>query len=168
MSISLKRYSKIISQSGLITAAELKAFTRTLAPDKQPQTAKDLACALVRSGKLTRFQAATLYEERETRLVLGNYVILDQIGAGGMGQVFKALHRRMQREVALKILLTRFKPSNEAVRRFQREVRTAAALTHPNIVTAYDADEADGTHFLVMEYVAGPNLAEVLRDSGPL
>ncbi len=84
-------------------------------------------------------------------MILGGYTILDRIGAGGMGQVFKALHRRMERTVAIKMLPPTMTKDAAALARFQREVVAAAKLNHSNIVTAYDADQANGIHFLVMD-----------------
>jgi serine/threonine protein kinase len=101
-------------------------------------------------------------------LVLGEYEILDVIGFGGMGQVFRAVHRRMDRVVALKVLSQQTTASLDALQRFQREVKAGAKLTHPNIVTAYDAGEHDGVHYLVMEYIEGITLARRVRGYGPL
>src|SRR6185295_7230776 len=101
-------------------------------------------------------------------VTLGNYVILDNLGQGGMGTVFRAEHRRMLREVALKVLSPEVLKAPQSVQRFHREVRVAAKLTHPNIVTAYDADEEQGVHFLVMEIVEGTNLSSLVRRDGPL
>ncbi|MBY0522582.1 MAG: SUMF1/EgtB/PvdO family nonheme iron enzyme [Gemmataceae bacterium] len=106
--------------------------------------------------------------EPHAGLVLGNYTLLEPIGAGGMGRVFKAYHRRMKRVVALKLLAPELLRSEAARLRFQREVEAAARLTHPNIVAAHDADEAEGRHFLVMEYVEGRTLADVVKQEGPL
>src|SRR5205807_2467914 len=89
-------------------------------------------------------------------------------GQGGMGQVLKAEHRRMKRTVALKILATKAMSDPDAVRRFQREVQAAARLIHSNIVTAFDANESDGVHFLVMEYVEGNDLSSIVSDHGAL
>ena len=83
--------------------------------------------------------------------VLGDYVLLGKIGAGGMGKVFKARHRRMDRIVALKVLPPNMMKHPEAVQRFRQEVKAAAQLFHPNIVTAFDAGEQSGVHFLVIE-----------------
>jgi hypothetical protein len=99
---------------------------------------------------------------------LGNYTVQQCIGRGGMGAVFCAMHRRMNRVVALKVLPPELTEKPDAVGRFQREVETAAQLVHPRIVTAYDADEAHGIHFLVMEYVPGTNLADHVARHGPL
>ncbi|MCH7728223.1 MAG: SUMF1/EgtB/PvdO family nonheme iron enzyme, partial [Planctomycetes bacterium] len=100
--------------------------------------------------------------------VLGNYVLDEQIGAGGMGRVFKARHQRMKRDVAIKVLAPWLLPSKAARDRFQREVEAAGQLNHPNIVSAYDADEANGQVFLAMEFVDGDNLSELVKAEGPL
>jgi len=112
------------------------------APDAQPQDASD-----------------------PTPQTLGEYTILERLGAGGAGQVFKAIHRRMERTVVLKLLP---KSSPEAMARFQEEVKAAAKLVHPNIVTAYDAGESDGVPFLVMEFTEGVDLHRHVSKHGPL
>src|SRR6185295_3637604 len=89
-------------------------------------------------------------------------------GAGGMGQVFKAEHRRMKRVVAIKMLPPAMTKDAAAIKRFQREVEAAAKLSHPNIVAAHDADECRGMHYLVMEYVEGRDLSAMVKDGGPL
>ena len=97
--------------------------------------------------------------------IVGEYIVLEQIGAGGGGHVYRAEHRRMERIVALKLLP---KSTPAAVKRFHQEVKAAAKLIHPNIVTAFDAGEQDGMPYLVMEYVTGKSLAQVVEDNGPL
>jgi serine/threonine protein kinase len=96
------------------------------------------------------------------------YEIVSLIGKGGMGDVYKAKHRVMERIVALKIIKRLLVRKPEAIDRFHREVKTAARLSHPNIVTAYDAEQAGDLHFLVMEYVDGIDLARMLHDGGKL
>ncbi len=100
--------------------------------------------------------------------VLGNYELLVPIGAGGMGRVYKARHRRMNRIVALKVLAPELLHSADARVRFQREVEAAARVTSPHVVAAYDADEANGRDFLVMEFVEGDNLSDLVKREGPL
>lgn len=168
MALALRRYRKLLLASGLLDAAELRAFERSLPAAERPSSPIDLSQALVAAGKLTVFQAAEIDAGRASTLVLGNYVLLDRIGAGGMGQVFKAWHRRMQRTVAVKMLPDRAAAGENSIARFRREILSAAQLTHPNIVAAYDADEAQKIHFLVMEFVDGPNLSDVVRQQGPL
>lgn len=91
-----------------------------------------------------------------------------KIGSGGMGSVFKALHRRMERIVALKLLPRAALGSPESLQRFQQEVSSASRLTHPNIVTAFDAGESDGIPFLAMELVDGMDLNRLVQEQGPL
>ncbi len=129
---------------------------------------RELAEQLVREGKLTRYQAEAILSRRFDDLLMGNYEILDRLGAGGMGTVFKARHRRMKRVVAIKVLTPEVAKSEAFVQRFQREVETIARLTHPNIVMAFDADEAKGGPFLVMEFVNGRDLATEVATGGPL
>ena len=85
-----------------------------------------------------------------------------------MGRVYKAVHQTMGRFVALKVLAPALTQTERARELFQREVRAAAELNHPNIVTAYDANLAGDRCFLVMEFVDGPNLSQLVREQGPL
>lgn len=99
--------------------------------------------------------------------VLGDYVLLGKIGAGGMGRVFKARHRHMERLVAVKVLAPGALRDPDRVRRFHREMKAAASLFHRNIVTAFDAREEGGINYLVMEYVEGLSLNRVVEQHGP-
>src|SRR5262245_61975387 len=96
------------------------------------------------------------------------YRIEKLLGAGGMGAVYRAYHRVMERPVALKIISQSLTTKPGMVERFAREAKAAARLSHPNIVTAFDAEEAGGTHFLVMEHVEGTDLSRYVRECGPL
>ena len=96
------------------------------------------------------------------------YRVVRLLGAGGMGAVYEAEHRVMQRLVALKVIKRAYTASAAALERFRREVRAAARLSHPNIVTTYDAEDAGETHFLVMEYVEGVSLGRLVKEGGPL
>ncbi|MCA9176198.1 MAG: serine/threonine protein kinase [Planctomycetales bacterium] len=96
------------------------------------------------------------------------YEVLELVGKGGMGDVYRARHRLMDRTVALKIIKPELMRKADAVDRFHREVKAAAKLTHPNIVTAFDAEQAGDVHFLVMEYVDGVDLAHVAHERGAL
>src|SRR5207245_11347634 len=98
----------------------------------------------------------------------GQYRILDGLGQGGMGRVFKAEHLPMGRTVAIKVLAPQHTKTEKARQLFMREVRAAGKLMHANIVTAHDANEADGRHYLVMEYIDGPNLEQLVHERGPL
>jgi len=165
---SLEQFTESLVESGLMIAEEIDTLMGQLPESEKPRTAKDLARLLCRRRMLTDFQARAAYLGKTKGLVLGNYVVLDAIGRGGMGRVYKAIHRRMRRTVALKVLHSAVISSKEAADRFQREVEAAAKLVHPNIVTAFDADEADGICFLAMQHVAGENLSDLVRKSGML
>jgi serine/threonine protein kinase len=165
MAVGLEEFVKQLADSGVIAPGKLEGF---VPPKAQPKDAQELARQLVQSKQLTKFQVQEIYQGRAKTLILGNYTILDKIGAGGMGQVFKAEHRRMKRVVAIKTLPKAFLKDAAAVARFQREVEAAAKLSHPNIVAAFDADEAGGVNFLVMEYVAGSDLSALVKKCGPL
>ncbi|MCG6157481.1 serine/threonine protein kinase [Rubinisphaera margarita] len=124
--------------------------------------------SLVKAKELTRFQAMRLYSGKGDSLLLGNYVLVDKIGAGGMGDVYLAEHRRMKRRVALKVLSSKYTENEQMQQRFRREIVAVGRLSHPHIVTAFDADESEGTHFLVMEYIPGEDLGAYVKTHGPL
>jgi WD40 repeat protein/tRNA A-37 threonylcarbamoyl transferase component Bud32 len=96
------------------------------------------------------------------------YEIIQLLGRGGMGAVYLARHKVMDRTVALKAISPQYLDNPQAVARFRREVQSAAKLAHPHIVTAHDAEQAGDLHFLVMEYVEGTDLARLLKQRGPL
>ncbi len=99
---------------------------------------------------------------------LGPYVLLERLGEGGMGEVFKARHAKLDRIVAIKLIRTDHLPTKSAVRRFVRELRAVARLDHPLIVRAFDAGSDDGKHYLAMEYVEGEDLSRTVASHGPL
>jgi serine/threonine protein kinase len=169
MAVGIDQFIRRILESSVLSQDEITSLWATLPAEKQPADGEALARMLVKEKKLTKYQAEQIYAGKGKHLVLGNYVILDKIGAGGMGQVFKARHKRMNRLVAIKLLPPELNKDETTIQRFHREVQAAAKLTHPNIVIAYDADEAPGgVHFLVMEYVAGKDLAHLLAQENIL
>jgi serine/threonine protein kinase len=150
----------------LLEPQQLDELTSDLgAHASDPRT---LARDLIQRGWLTAFQANLLLQGRGQELLLGSYVLLERIGAGGMGQVFKAKNWKLGRIVALKVIKKERLANEDAVRRFHREIRAAAQLSHPHIVMAYDADEVHGTHFFAMEYVEGTDLAKLVKQHGPI
>ena len=168
MTVSLEQFARQLAQSGLMSAAEVASFQESLPPENWPKDGQQLAQALVRQGKLTRYQAQLIYGGRTQGLVFGEYVVLDKLGEGGMGVVLKAEHRRMKRLVAVKMIAKKEIGAPDAIKRFHREVEAAAKLNHPNIVQAHDASEHDGIHYLVMEFVEGKDLAALVKERGPL
>jgi WD40 repeat protein/serine/threonine protein kinase len=151
-----------------MSAEEIVTFQESLPPESCPRDGQGLAGQLVDAGKLTEYQAEEICRGETRNLVFGEYTVLERIGAGGMGQVLKARHRRMKRTVALKVLAPQFVDSADAVKRFHHEVEAAARLIHPNIVTAFDAGEHSGMHYLVMEYVEGQDLGNIVKEQGLL
>lgn len=127
-----------------------------------------VAKALVANRVLTEYQAEAVTAGRSADLVYGEYLVLDQLGKGGMGQVFLARHRLLNSTVALKTLRFGAVSSlDDASKRFLREVRASARLKHPNIVQTIDAGEKDGRMFLVMEHIEGKNLEQLQKEKGP-
>jgi hypothetical protein len=98
---------------------------------------------------------------------LGSYEIVAPLGAGGMGDVYRARDVRLDRSVAIKILPAEFSADRDRLRRFEQETRSASALNHPNIVTVYELGQDGSSHYLAMELVEGKTLRELLA-SGPL
>lgn len=123
---------------------------------------------LEKRGWLTAYQAEQLRKNRVKQIVFGAYILLEPLGRGGMGQVFRARHRVMKRVVALKIIRRGHLPHGEAVQRFTQEIEAAAKLSHPNIVTSHDAGRAGDFHFFVMELIDGAGLDTLLREQGRL
>ncbi len=150
----------------LLETAQLDEVERTLAP--QFPEPKPLAKDLLKRGWLTPFQVNQLFNGRGKSLLLGSYIIIERLGGGGMGEVFKARNWKMGTTVALKIIRKDRISDTTALERFHREIRAAAKLAHPNIVRAFDADEVGGTHLFVMEYVEGTDLAKLIKVHGPL
>ncbi len=134
-----------------------------------PQTDDELQRALNKVQSLEALAEHPTSEVSADRSpVLRDYRLLEPLGSGGMGQVFKAVHTRLDRLVAVKLLPARRLGDDQAVARFQREMRVIGQLSHPAIVQATDAGEVDGTHFLVMEYVEGCDLNTLAKVCGPL
>lgn len=168
MPISVDHFVRHLVDSGLMPAAEVDAFLEKLPPDRKPRNGEELAKELHRQRRLTKYQARAVYYGETRKLRFGEYRILDRIGSGSMGEVFKAEHSRMRRVVALKVLRADNPYGERAVLRFQREVQVAARLEHPNVVGAHDAGEVNGQPFLVLQYVDGRNLDSLVKEQGPL
>ena len=161
--VSLREMLASVSLVEPERTAEFEQVTR-----EASSTPDEICRNLLGRGLITEFQAQMLGGGRGGELLLGDYLLLDLLGEGGMGQVFKARHKIMNRVVALKVIRkARFRNAN-AVLRFQREIHAAALLAHPNIVMAFDAAQVGDVHFLVMEYVEGVDLAKLLRKRGQL
>lgn len=165
--VTVDEFVQAVTESGVLSDADLWNLRQEVASDRHPR-ATSLAAELVAKGLLTLYQAKVILERGDSPLLLDRYVILDSIGAGGMGIVFKALQRSLERIVAVKVLPRHAVDSPEKVQRFQREMRAVAKISHPNVVQAFDAHESNGVYFFAMEYVSGNDLAELVLDQGPL
>lgn len=155
-------------ESGILAADEADHVFAKLRAEDQQVSSDAIAEELLKEGKLTSYQVESIQQGSASQLVFGEYLILDELGRGGMGVVYKALHRRMQREVALKVLTDDALKRPQGFERFQREVRAAARLVHPNVVTCHDAGEDGGVEYLVMEFVEGEDLHHAVRADGPM
>jgi serine/threonine protein kinase len=155
-----------IKAARILTPAQLEAATTSLLP--RYADPRHLARELMQRGWLTAFQVNQLFRGEGKDLILGQYLLLERLGEGAMGLVYKARHTTMGRLAALKVIRKERLAHPKAVRRFQREIRTAAQLSHPNVVIAYDASQVNGIHYIAMEYVEGMDLARVVKMRGVL
>jgi serine/threonine-protein kinase len=152
-----------LQASGVLSDEQFQDAVTRLSTDAR--TDRDAAAALVAAGVLTRFQAERLLTGRSGGFVLGPYVILEPITRGPGGRVYKALHRAMNRSVAVRVLPTGRTHDPAAL---LAEARSAARLAHPNVVTVLDVGEYGGRSVLVLEHVEGETADAAIRRSGPL
>jgi serine/threonine protein kinase len=153
-----------LRMSGLLSTEQL---------DQVNEAATDLDLTalsqeLLESGWLTRYQLKRIQDGQPRGLILGPYRILDFLGQGGFGTVYKALHGLTDRVVALKTIASSCLTDADGRKLFLREVVIATRLNHPNIALAYDANETDGTLWFAMEHVTGPDLHTFVSDHNPL
>jgi serine/threonine-protein kinase len=127
-----------------------------------------VASRLVEAGLVTRWQADRLLEGRYKGFFLGKYKLLGHLGTGGMSMVYLAEHALMHRRVAIKVLPKQRVNDSSYLARFRREAEAIAALDHRNIVRAYDIDNVNDVHYMVMEYVEGRDLQALVSDEGVL
>jgi serine/threonine protein kinase len=158
---SAEEFLQTLHASGLLPPETVA----TLTSRPMPQDPRAWASELIERGLLTGYQAEQLLAGNAS-LILGQYRVLDSLGSGGMGRVYKAEHILMRRLVALKVVGSAH--DSDRLHAFLREIEAAARLSHPNIVAAYDAGVANGMRFLVMEYVDGVDLDRLVRAVGPL
>jgi serine/threonine protein kinase len=148
----------------LLAPEHLDAVAELSAVSDPEQQAREL----VRRGWLTGYQVNELFRGRGDKLLLGSYVLLEKLGEGGMRAVFKAHNWKLGQLVALKLIRKERINNEQVLRRFEREIRAAALLDHPNVVRALDAVEIDGTLAFVMEHVEGIDLGRMVQKKGPL
>jgi eukaryotic-like serine/threonine-protein kinase len=166
---SVEELLQLIRKSGMVEEAKLNTYLhrrqagRGLAAD--PREAAD---AMIADGLITNFQAEQFMLGKWRGFSVGKYKLLERVGVGGMGQVFLCEHMFMKRRVAVKVLPPSKAEQPAALGRFYREARAAGSLQHPNIVKTHDIDQDGNLHFIVMEYVDGSNLLDVVKKFGPM
>lgn len=157
----------VIRDSGIMSEKQIAELRAKVVRGEYPMDSMELAERLVRDQVITAYQAKRFLGNRSHGLIVGRYVILDRIGSGSMGRVYKAHHAMMDRVVALKIISPEIASNERVVARFQREMKLVGRLDHPNVVRAFDADQAQRVLYIVMEYVPGYSLGERLK-KGPI
>jgi serine/threonine protein kinase len=167
---SVEELLQLIRKSGMVDEQKLSGYLqrRTLGRGPLPADAREAADVLVHDGVLTNFQAEQFLLGKWRGFTIGKYKLLERVGVGGMGQVFLCEHMFMKRRVAVKVLPPAKAEQPAALGRFYREARAAGSLDHPNIVRTHDIDQDGNLHFIVMEYVDGSNLLEMVKKFGPM
>ena len=160
----------LIRRSGVVDESKLRSHIQKLTesarlPADPAEARRDFSSATASSPTS---RPSNSFRANGSGSAIGKYKVLERLGAGGMGQVFLCEHKLMRRRVAVKVLPTAKADDPSSLERFYREARAVAALDHPNIVRAYDIDQDDNLHFLVMEYVDGTNLQDLVKKFGPL
>jgi serine/threonine-protein kinase len=163
--VSLENLADLLDEVRLLQPGQLQEVRGDL--QAQFPNPTNLCQELFRRGWLTAFQRDLLLDGDGRDLAFGPYILLDRLGEGGMGEVFKARHQLMNRDVALKVMRSGCLTSADE-RRFVREIQATAQLQHPNIVGALDANRFEGVFVLAMEYVDGSDLGKLVRKQGPL
>lgn len=168
--LTLKQYVTAVNKSKLIPTDQLQGLINDFVSKHkgQPMDWRTFARILVQKELLTSWQNQKLMKGRYKGFFLGKYKLLNLLGSGGMSTVYLAEHTVMVRRVALKILPRQLVEDTDHLERFYAESQAIAALDHPNIVRAYDVDNEGDVHYLVMEYVDGPDLEKLVEKEGAL
>src|SRR6516225_10207161 len=166
---NINEFLDLVRKSGVMEEKRLEAYVQKgRTAGTLPSEPSKLAGLFVHEGLLTHFQAEQIMLGKWRRFTIGKYKVLERLGSGGMGSVYLCEHKFMRRRVAVKVLPAAKAEDQASLERFYREARAAAALDHPNIVRAYDIDQDENLHFLVMEYVDGASLHEIVKKFGPM
>ncbi|MFO0818150.1 MAG: protein kinase [Pirellulales bacterium] len=165
---TVEEFSRLLSESRVLSAQAIQAFLHSFPTEQQPVDAQSAASLFVQAGQLTPFQVRAIFQGKHTGLMIEDHEVLDLLGRGGMGSVFKARNRRLDRIEAIKVISGKKLGTVEARQRFDREARAAARISHPNVVATYDAGEFNGISYLTMQFVDGLDLAKTVRSRGPL
>jgi len=166
---SVAELTQLIRKSGMVDEATLNSYlARPQGGTGLPTDPREAAEAMVAEGLLTDFQAEQFLLGKWRGFTVGKYKLLERVGVGGMGQVFLCEHLFMKKRVAIKILPPAKAEQPAALGRFYREARAAGQLEHPNIVRTQDIDQDGNLHYIVMEYVDGSNLLDMVKKHGAM
>ena len=166
---SVEEVLQLIRKSGMIEDSKLTTYLQRRQMGRGlPEDPRDAANSMVEDGLITDFQAEQYLLGKWRGFTIGKYKLLERVGVGGMGQVFLCEHMYMKRRVAIKVLPPAKAEQPAALGRFYREARAAGSLEHPNIVRTHDIDQDGNLHFIVMEYVDGSNLLDMVKKFGPM
>ena len=164
---SVDEFLDLVRKSGVADEKRLDAYMHKMRA-ALPADPGQAAGLLVEAGLITNFQSENILLGKWRRFSIGKYKVLERLGSGGYAQVYLCEHKLMRRRVAVKVLPVAKTKDSSALDRFILEARCLVQLDHPNIVHAYDVDKDEDLHFIVMEYVDGANLQEIIKKSGPL
>ncbi|HZZ77562.1 MAG TPA: serine/threonine-protein kinase, partial [Gemmataceae bacterium] len=164
---SVDEFLDLVRKSGVADEKRLDAYLQR-ARASLPGDPTKVAGILIQEGILTNFQAENILAGKWRRFTIGKYKVLERLGSGGFAQVYLCEHKLMRRRVAVKVLPVAKAKNSSAKDRFYREAQEAAKLDHPNIVHTYDIDQDAELHFIVMEFIDGANLQQIVTKSGPL
>ena len=160
----------LIRTSGMVDESQLTTYVERCASAGRalPTDAKSAADRMVDDSLISDFQREQFLLGKWRGFTVGKYKLLERVGIGGMGQVFLCEHLHMKRHVAIKVLPPAKAEQPSALGRFYREARAAGSIEHPNIVRTFDIDQDGNLHYIVMEYVDGSNLLDIVKQVGPL
>ncbi len=170
--VNVERLLELVKRSGLVENKD--ELLRTLSALKEkhdgklPDDPAAITDHLIEAKLITQWQADKLLDGRHKGFFLGKYKLLGHLGKGGMSNVYLADHVLMQRRVAIKVLPSKRVEDSSYLARFRQEAQAAARLDHKNIVRVYDIDNDKNIHYMVMEYIEGRDLQNVVKDDGPL
>jgi len=166
---SFEELLSLIRKSGMVDEPRLTGWVQRRSLGRgMPSDPREAADGMIQDGILTNFQAEQFLLGKWRGFTIGKFKLLERVGVGGMGQVFLCEHMFMKRRVAVKVLPPAKAEHPAALGRFYREARAAGVLEHVNIVRTHDIDQDGNLHFIVMEYVDGSNLLEMVKKFGPM
>jgi len=166
---TIDQFLDVVKKSGVLDENRLETragqLLRSVSPPNDPQS---LASILIKEGLITRWQADQFLQGKSRGFQIGKYNILEKLGAGGMSLVYLCKDKTLPLRVAVKVLPKSMADDETMLKRFQREARATVTLDHQHVIHAYAIDQTDQFHYMVMEYVDGKSLEEIVQRDGPL